>query len=503
MSPAVSDHARDAHSMTPSEYRNNVLRRVMAEWPRPITPQILRGRMAAFKEELCDANYVMEACACCAREKRRAKLRHVVFPSPCAEQPPDWLPFNAKEWLAQRDAWYKKVDALLNVDEYISRIFHADRRVEEAERDLKTTRDGRALGPIKFSSEAAATAWLRRVKKWRRYLKETLRSDSVPAPGDPNQRWLLYFGKDRDTARNESDANGLACYLCKKCCTDFASSKVVMPLFARANGMWCGPEPKELAVLTYAERKVIQLGRLYISVKRVFLNPSSYARTRRDETPRYHERNVVAYPSNLDAVKRILGIMPDDLVKTLVVQFVGSDRSALRHEPSLSVSVSRLRDAFHWLSCHCWPWMEATKYEEVIGFEDLGSQLEALLDAYKCSIGGHESAVPAHLIQAATRIADKHAPMQRAGPADAVASGSDDEGPQNTSEQVVDDCAASIDCGTDEFDPLQLWDRIMKEYCIKVKCEEELEAARRGDTSKDKDALAEQHARAAAAAVKA
>ena len=116
VSPAVSDHARDAHSMTPSEYRNNVLRRVMAEWPRPITPQILRGRMAAFKEELCDANYVMEACACCAREKRRAKLRHVVFPSPCAEQPPDWLPFNAKEWLAQRDAWYTKVDALLNVD---------------------------------------------------------------------------------------------------------------------------------------------------------------------------------------------------------------------------------------------------------------------------------------------------------------------------------------------------------------------------------------------------
>ena len=44
-----------------------------------------------------------------------------------------------------------------------------------------------------------------------------------------------------------------------------------MPLVARANGLWRGPEPDELRSLTFCEAKVIDLARVYVSVKRVFL----------------------------------------------------------------------------------------------------------------------------------------------------------------------------------------------------------------------------------------
>ena len=39
-----------------------------------------------------------------------------------------------------------------------------------------------------------------------------------------------------------------------------------MPFLARANGLWDGPEPRELAVLSYVERKAVQLTRLHMSM---------------------------------------------------------------------------------------------------------------------------------------------------------------------------------------------------------------------------------------------
>ena len=45
---------------------------------------------------------------------------------------------------------------------------------------------------------------------------------------------------------------------------------VQVPPLARANGMWRGPDPAELAQLSYAEAKVINLVRVYVNVKRIF-----------------------------------------------------------------------------------------------------------------------------------------------------------------------------------------------------------------------------------------
>ena len=91
-----------------------------------------------------------------------------------------------------------------------------------------------------------------------------------------------------------------------------------MPDVARANGMWRGPDPNELADLTYCENKVINLAKVYVSVKRVFLGRSSYAPTGQRESPLYHQRNVVAYPQDPDAALCALaGMGPASLSRML------------------------------------------------------------------------------------------------------------------------------------------------------------------------------------------
>ena len=48
--------------------------------------------------------------------------------------------------------------------------------------------------------------------------------------------------------------------------------------------------------------------RIYVSVKRIFLNRGSYARTSAAETGYYHQKNVVAYPQNPDAALTAVGM---------------------------------------------------------------------------------------------------------------------------------------------------------------------------------------------------
>ena len=79
---------------------------------------------------------------------------------------------------------------------------------------------------------------------------------------------------------------------------------------ARANGLWRGPDPEELRRLSYCEAKVINLARVYVRVKRVFLDRSSYAGTYAKEAPRYHQRNVVAYPQDIDGALTAIGMGP-------------------------------------------------------------------------------------------------------------------------------------------------------------------------------------------------
>ena len=81
-------HLQEQHQISLEEYRQRAFRRTLTEWPQPISPQILRSRLAAFKRELSDFNFLMLSCAVCARQKRRCKLTAATFPPKNATSAP-------------------------------------------------------------------------------------------------------------------------------------------------------------------------------------------------------------------------------------------------------------------------------------------------------------------------------------------------------------------------------------------------------------------------------
>ncbi len=196
-----------------------------------------------------------------------------------------------------------------------------------------------------------------------------------------------------------------------------------MPLFARANGLWGGPLPYDLEVLTYTERRVIALARIYVSIKRVHPERAPHIRDSNNFQPLYHEKNVIAYPQTQEYVQQVVGVTPLALAETLFVQFYGSDRAVVRRDPALQVSVQRLRAAMKWLSVNSWHWMLATKSLGLGVAADgskLGSQVEAFLYEYTKSVGSEEPGAPGSLIQCAMPVQSKHVHGNEAGPADAV-----------------------------------------------------------------------------------
>ena len=382
--------ARHAGAATPQEYRQTVLQMAAGEGPHSISPQVTRCRNAAYKGKMTDWNFRMFPCACCAREKRRCKLQQVQFPPADQDECPAWLPWSDEEWEVHRQAWWEKVDGILNIESYMLKFFKAEDRFKEAQKKVALFEDG-SKGNGTFATQEAAEFWLRLVQEWSENLRRDLRSDAVPAPGDAGKMWLLLKS---DTLTVNESTGAISCFLCKHCLRDLSKvssdqkkgkqSEAKMPFYARGNGLWHGPDPKELKDLSYAEAKVINLARIYVSLKRVWLDRGGYARTSASEAPLYHQKNVVAYPSKLDAALRVvgkhrLGLCPAELAKTMVVQFVGGDRQALRFQKDLQVSVRKLRAAFAWLSANSWPFLEAIREGGFLNDDALHGALETLL----------------------------------------------------------------------------------------------------------------------------
>ena len=246
-----------------------------------------------------------------------------------------------------------------------------------------------------------------------------------------------------------------------------------MPAEARANGLWRGPDPPEIAELTYSEAKVINLARVYVSVKRVFLDRSSYAATTTAEAPLYHQKNVVAYPMSPDAALTAIGVSPSALAKTLLVQFVGDDSERLRRHPDLQVSVENLRDAFRWLSSNNWNFMEATRHHPAWGDSGLIEKpLQDLLDAYSKSVGGN-SGVPRELIVAATPVSAAKASVQAEGPADCTSE--KEAGPRDNEPEEAEN-AAVVNGGLGDVGPIQLWTQVLRNFRVAQRLEEEIAA---------------------------
>ena len=136
----------------------------------------------------------------------------------------------------------------------------------EAEDEVENIR-GKDLDAPESQALTDTNEWLERVRRWEKNMLDALCEDSVLAPGASERRWLLYLtNRCPDATGNDS----IRCFLCRKCAYAFSKKDgtlangpaAYMPHLCRARGLWGGPEPKEIADLTYAEWRAIQLVRL-------------------------------------------------------------------------------------------------------------------------------------------------------------------------------------------------------------------------------------------------
>ena len=92
-----------------------------------------------------------------------------------------------------------------------------------------------------------------------------LRTDSVSAPAGGSSRWLLFLPGQQHLSGKRT----LCCHFCEGCRLAFSQREPCLPACARARGLWGGPEPAVLRALTYVERQILSLARVYVVVKRI------------------------------------------------------------------------------------------------------------------------------------------------------------------------------------------------------------------------------------------
>ena len=344
-----------------------------------------------------------------------------------------------------------------------------------------------------------AAHWRDRVCTWRDNMRAALLSDAIQAPGSSSSFWLLYIPA-LIQKRFDPVAPSVICDLCKKCVAALTKrdkkgeSALEKPFYGRVRGLWNGPEPQEIAALSYVERRVVQLARVYAVVKRVLGKHVPWARGNLAAIPQYTTRNAVAYPNDPSRLTPVVCLLPEDLCEDFAVQFVSSLEGAYQ-EPALQVSVERLRAAIWWLSTNCWQWMLATKDEHILSKDRLGTHLERIVSAYRESVGSSGVGVPAQLIHTATSIDPKHLPRAGEGPAEAVDHEAGREGGSYDS--------AVLDTGLEELTPLQLWSTAMSKYKVLEECSAILESLGSDDTSNAKEQALKLETRAIAEAAQA
>ena len=121
---------------------------------------------------------------------------------------------------------------------------------------------------------------------------------------------------------------------------------------------------------------------------------------------------------NPDGAMRTMCLLPEELCTDLYIQFEGSDTNSMAKEPAIQVDVTALRRAIWWYATHCYQWLEATKQHELFAYDNLGNDLEKVLQAYRKSMHGAAQGVPQTLTQVATSLPSEKLVVQHRGPAD-------------------------------------------------------------------------------------
>ena len=388
---------------------------------------------------------------------------------------------------------------MFNIEIYLQTYFEADMRVRAAELESLDARHGN-MDSSGFKSADAAKTWYERVCAWRANTRAALQDDAVLAPGTEDRYWLLYI-PCKNTQEAGTKETQIRCRFCRKCrlCLSKRDSRgkpvPAMPYYARARGMWGGPEPREFAALSYLERRVIQLARVYACVKRVLGKTVPWAKGNVAATPQYSTKNAVAYATDPCNMARVVCLLPEELCDDFAVQFVSSLDDAYQ-EPALQVNVSRLRAAIAWLAANSWPWMEKTKYLEILSAERLGQHLEFILAAYRASVGPTGEGVPKELLATATKIDGASLPEAHVGPADAAADG-------EQTQRAGSYSSAVIDTGLEDLTPLQLWSTAMSKYAVLEECAAILDSLGPEDASAEKEQALRRETQAIGEAVQA
>ena len=472
-----------------------------------------------------DSNFLRGVCACCAQEVLQSSLRAAIFPPKTATDPPAWLQWNSKQWRTHRDSWYDQVHEVLDVERYLLQCFSVDDRVRDADTALLDAEDALANAADVTIAQRALTvakAFSHRVRNWRDLTRTDMRADAVPAPSDNEARWLLFGAHTMPPTLTFSEESSIHCHLCESCVpwlTRLDSHQkpcVRMPPLARARNMWTSPEPSAIRCLTAAERRIIRLGRLYSTVKRVTAHDVPWGRDHPEALPQYSTKNAIAFLQNPDSAVRTLCVLPDDLAKDFYLQFEGNDTSHVLREPAVQVDIHKLRSAMWWFSTHCYQWIEATKSHELLAFDQLGDELEYVLRAYRQSLDGQSAGVPQTLLEVATQIASDKLTVQHVGPVDAghETSGDDDSDGSHDSQARcqdkrnyernhahMDSSMVVASTGLEEAGPLSLWAKAMDKYDVLRQLKEQYDAAEKNSDDGAMQAAAREEAHCLAEAV--
>jgi hypothetical protein len=523
----VEHHVIHAHGFkTAQDYRQHIFGREVLAGPQCVSAQIVRTRLLSWKRALRDEVFLEGVCSCCAQSYSVKHLVSCRFPVRNADNVPTWLGWSADVWKMQRESWYDKVNELLNVERLLQLQFHADDRVREAELSViraQEVADANAHADASTKELILKQAFAQRVRQWRDLTRQALRDDGVVAPNAASTWWVLF---QRPPARLQRHADGtIECDLCVHCAKCFSTLDFrgrpapKMPLRACANGSWQGREPQVISTLTWAERRVLRLARVYCSVKRILAQDAPWARNNQLVLPQYSTRNVVAFLQNPDSAVRTLCLLPADLSKDVYVQFEGSDPQNMMREPALQVNVEALRSAIWWYSTNCYQWLEATKDHALFALDKLGPHLEGLLAEYEKNLEGGHSGVPRVLTEIATSIKSEQTTVLLQGPADAdvedPSSGTEtsecdvDAGrhprstviPKKNPSQAYDHSMVVSSTGIDETGPLTLWTRAMAKYDVLNQLQEQYNAATHASDEGSKLAAIREEAHCLAEAV--
>lgn len=460
---SLHDHLAQHHSLTEMEYRSLLLGDARCGLS-PTPPQLLRARLAAYRESVAGPQVLFGVCACCARSKPNRKLVDVTFGLPA--KLPAWLEWPQLTWANHSEAWMSRVDNLLNCDSYWSKYFLGPERLAAAEEDSQ-----QALRSDCAVARVGALRWQKRVRTWADNIQRDLALDAVTVPWRQN-KWLLYLPACATRACDDG-AEVIQCFLCSSCCDGFRkldSSGRPAPflsIYARARGLWAGPEPAPIKNLNWLGRRILQLGRAVVCVKHLPQGPG--VNMDPAATPLYTVGNVHVFPQKAAEISRSLGLLPLDLCCDIGVQYPGSHIRTAMSDPDMRVSLKDLREALWWFCQNNWEWMIATRNDHILDEDHLGARLEDLLHAYEADgLQAHLPLVPSSLAQSATATQcgdEADVTVQEAATGGATS-------------DFATTSAAYLDDGIEDASPLGMWTAAMRKYDVLLECEKRLLADR-------------------------